>query len=732
MASSGSWKFGTSNPYIQGTITWSQKKGTSAQNTSTIHVKLTFSRTNSGYTSWGTMNTYGVVNYQSKNELGYGIIYITENSNTRAYEKDFVVSHNDNGSLSINIHLWGNADFGCNFDTNRTFTCDTIPRYANITSFNINSYSNNAVSFSWSTDANVKQVYCTLNDSILYNATGLNTSSGSFTIGGLSEHTVYRTQLHVVRYDSGLTTGTTGNSFTTNWTTPSSNLWNSSTTLDTITLGWSSNYNCSRIILYITGTSTAVWDQSFSGNTSGGYITLTPNNHSAIYPGNNFSYYLIVYRKDVGNTGQSGVVTATTKGLPYINSIPSFNIGNNTNITVVNNSQIQSFSIIQQLYNSTWINLPTISVGDGNTFTSKSFTTSYDANTLYSNCPNSNSLLLHAVLQIKTAYRTYNSAYYNYYANVVNSNPAINSFDYETNIGTNINEIISGTQNLITGEGNLQLQFPESSATSMNYASISYYESYIIYNNNVITSGNIPYSSTAFNYNYPINNITQAGTYWIKLVAVDSRGNKSDSMMKSILVYKYNPPALGTKNKALVRYNNFESKIFVDLEGLVSNITISSVKKNHIKSFSYCYAESGKEFSELIPITNYDTSYDSNDNVNMIFKKGSNEDSDSYFISLDYDKSYVVKFVLEDLLHSVEYIAYVDQGVPLFAVTDSGKVVIGKIPDLSDDSKLLQVQGDISVTDEDGTIFNILEEIKKVRSILKEEFEYIESSKQEE
>ena len=54
---SGSWTFGTSNQYIQGLVQWSSSSNGSSANSSTVSVCVYFRRTNTGYTSYGTINT---------------------------------------------------------------------------------------------------------------------------------------------------------------------------------------------------------------------------------------------------------------------------------------------------------------------------------------------------------------------------------------------------------------------------------------------------------------------------------------------------------------------------------------------------------------------------------------------------------------------------------------------------------------------------------------------------
>ena len=131
---SGSWTFGTGNSYIQGKVNWSSSSNGSSANSSNISVAVYFRRTNSGYTSYGKVNTHCVINGGSqKDENEFSVSMSNPNTWTLVYAKNWTVGHNSDGSKQINIRVWGNGNFSIgSYDTNRTVTLDKIPRYTSI------------------------------------------------------------------------------------------------------------------------------------------------------------------------------------------------------------------------------------------------------------------------------------------------------------------------------------------------------------------------------------------------------------------------------------------------------------------------------------------------------------------------------------------------------------------------------------------------------------------------
>ncbi len=131
MALSGSFTGSTSNQYVQPKITWSAVQSISG-NYSDVTATLTYSRTNSGYTTYGTWN--GSITINGTKTSGSKQITITQNSNTHALTATTRVYHNADGSKAIIISAAGSVSSVTSTNCSATVTLDTIPRFASITS----------------------------------------------------------------------------------------------------------------------------------------------------------------------------------------------------------------------------------------------------------------------------------------------------------------------------------------------------------------------------------------------------------------------------------------------------------------------------------------------------------------------------------------------------------------------------------------------------------------------
>lgn len=238
---SGSWTFGTGNSYIQGKVNWSSSSNGSSANSSNISVSVYFRRTNSGYTSYGKVNTYCVINGGSqKNETGFSVSMSNPNTWTLVYAKNWTVGHNSDGSKQINIRVWGNGNFSIgSYDTNKTVTLDKIPRYTSIRTWSVAEVGKTYVKLNWGTADTVDWVRVYLNDSSQWtdNPGSVNGTSGSFVYTGaassgasipsvstLKPGTTYKLKCWVRRKDSQLATTSSNIEFTTSSVAMISNL----------------------------------------------------------------------------------------------------------------------------------------------------------------------------------------------------------------------------------------------------------------------------------------------------------------------------------------------------------------------------------------------------------------------------------------------------------------------------------------------------------------------------
>lgn len=273
---SGSWTFGTGNSYIQGKVNWSSSSNGSSANSSNISVAVYFRRTNSGYTSYGKVNTYCVINGGSqKNETGFSVSMSNPNTWTLVYAKNWTVGHNSDGSKQINIRVWGNGNFSIgSYDTNKTVTLDRIPRYTSIKTWSVAEVGKTYVKLNWGTAETVDWVRVYLNDSSQWtdNPGSVNGTSGSFVYTGaassgasipsvstLKPGTTYKLKCWVRRKDSQLATTSSNIEFTTSPVAMISNLSN----------GFSYNIGDNLIINFSNSSINKSWLSLEIENTSG-------------------------------------------------------------------------------------------------------------------------------------------------------------------------------------------------------------------------------------------------------------------------------------------------------------------------------------------------------------------------------------------------------------------------------------------------------------------------------
>ena len=229
---SGSWTFGTGNGYIHGLVNWSSSSNGSSANSSNVSVAVYFRRTNYGYTSYGKVNTYCVINGGSQqNETGFSVSMSDPNKWTLVYAKNWTVGHNSDGSKQINIRVWGNGNFSIgSYDTNKTVTLDKIPRYTSIKTWSVAEVGKTYAKMNWGTADTVDWVRVYLNDSSQWtdNPGSVNGTSGSFVYTGeassgasipsvstLKPGTTYKLKCWVKRKDSQLSTTSSNIEFTT-------------------------------------------------------------------------------------------------------------------------------------------------------------------------------------------------------------------------------------------------------------------------------------------------------------------------------------------------------------------------------------------------------------------------------------------------------------------------------------------------------------------------------------
>lgn len=125
----GNFAVASSNKYISCTCRWSSTVNTNG-NYSTVNFELRASRTNSGYTTYGTGSGGVTINGTAVTFSITSSQKITQNSNTLLGSGSVVVYHNDDGAKSITISAYASIP-GASLTlgtTSASITLDTIAR----------------------------------------------------------------------------------------------------------------------------------------------------------------------------------------------------------------------------------------------------------------------------------------------------------------------------------------------------------------------------------------------------------------------------------------------------------------------------------------------------------------------------------------------------------------------------------------------------------------------------
>ena len=210
--------------YLKLTVT--QTKGTSEQNYSTINWTL---ESIGGTDKYYTIFNYGVWIDDVQRYDGSGLKTKYWDSKKFPAAKgsisgSFIKYHNADGSVNdISFTLYGSVYKSATKEYTGTLSMESIPRYAKVSTYT-SDLTETSVKVSWSSDANVDQVRykLTVDGSTgewVDVETGVNKSSGSYTISGLIPGKSYKIDYDYKRKDSQLWSFSAGYASSSNITT---------------------------------------------------------------------------------------------------------------------------------------------------------------------------------------------------------------------------------------------------------------------------------------------------------------------------------------------------------------------------------------------------------------------------------------------------------------------------------------------------------------------------------
>lgn len=177
----------TTRDVLEGRIVWESASNGSAANSSYVagHLQV---RRNDGYTTKGTwsgaMRIGGTVQEFSRASTSVGSDWVTM--------LEFYINqgHNADGTGSVFFEAYCNGPAGTSMagesvSGNQTVTLDTIPRYAEINNFYVQSVGLDSVTLYYNV-SRTAHIYCSVDGKLWGNPKVTNTASGTFTIKDLT------------------------------------------------------------------------------------------------------------------------------------------------------------------------------------------------------------------------------------------------------------------------------------------------------------------------------------------------------------------------------------------------------------------------------------------------------------------------------------------------------------------------------------------------------------------
>lgn len=468
----------------------------------------------------------------------------------------------------------------------------------------------------------------------------------------------------------------------------------SSRTQTSAIIRWSANATCKRVRYQIGSGS---WVQISTASASSGTYTV-----SNLAPNTSYSIKTEIQRSDSSLTTTSGAITVTTLPIATMTSGANFNIGSNITIAISNSSNNASVIYLDAQNDvGTWERIASTTSPQGTS--SYTWNLSSVTSTLYSKCAKRNQMNVRIGCGV-----TLNGTWYSHIktgvAKVINSNPTFSNFTF-LNTDTAINTLLGTTDVFAQSRGNCRIVVSSANkAVAKNGAWITKYVASVT--NNQTLSLKEP-SYVEGDLNIDMGGFAVNGTLNVNVYAIDSRGNKTNTVTKSFVVLPYHNPIVKT---TLKRANGFEKEISLNFSVTYSRLMIGSVQKNSLTATSYTIKEDGSS-TETDPET-----------INgLTFGQSPTDEIASvnipYLMDLDINKAFDFKFTVADSLNTVIVSSSLPQGIPIMAEFDDGHVSVGMIPDFASGAKL-QVGSDIVATDSNGNTTELLKAINDLRNEL--------------
>ena len=275
MAITKTVEFGKSGTRPYGVLTVTETATSTANNTSTLSIKLVLKRP-SAISSSATKTASCTVNGTTYNWSGS----IGGSGDLTLISKTLTVTHNSDGSKSINLSAsialnitWSGVSLGT-ISGSGSMTLTKIPRYASV-SQSLSSRTETTAVMRWSSDSTIDYIWYSTNNGSSW--TGINVTdgtSGSYTINGLTANTTYQIKTRVRNKASQLTTDSSALSVTTyNW--PYATSMPNFTIGERVTIGFYNPLGRSCTVNIIGADGSTIGTDTITGTSISGYNNAT-------------------------------------------------------------------------------------------------------------------------------------------------------------------------------------------------------------------------------------------------------------------------------------------------------------------------------------------------------------------------------------------------------------------------------------------------------------------------
>lgn len=331
---------GNTSKYITFTCNWVSTSNGAVANSSTIKVTIVASKSSSSTAStYGNYTASATVNGSTQN-VGSTNFTLAPGGSITLLSKSYTVPHNADGtkSTTISATVGGNVMYG---NGSANVTLDKISRYATVSQV-LNNITETSITMNWTSDTVVDRVWYSINNGASWaNAISVNSTSGSYTIDGLTADATYNVKTRVRRKDSQLTTDSTALSAKM-YAYPYANSMPSFTIGSRITLGFYNPLGRKITVNILGADGSQISNDTTTGTSISGYNGEVVANrfYASIPNAKSGTYRVKVTYGNQENIKQGGTYTINTNDCKPSIGECSYLDTNNASTSVTGNNQL--------------------------------------------------------------------------------------------------------------------------------------------------------------------------------------------------------------------------------------------------------------------------------------------------------------------------------------------------------------------------------------------------------